>query len=260
MKYLHVILTTWRSRLAYFWDVIASSLFLVVILFVFVQLWRITLGQSGQAIEGFTLEKMIWYYVATETIVLSLIPVHRHIEREVREGDVAIRLNKPYSYLMFHFATTLGEGLFKAILLIAIGSAITLALVGPLSFDFSAIPALLVVYIVTMALNFAYSALIGLTAFWTEDVTGLFFVMDRAKWLLGGFLLPIALFPEPLKTWAQAMPFHLMIYAPARLAVEFSWSGWFELLARQGALLVVFAATASFVYAMGVRRLNLNGG
>lgn len=260
MKYLHVMLTTWRSRLAYFWDVVASSLFLAVILFVFVQLWRITLGGDGKAIEGFTLEKMIWYYVATETIVMSLIPIHRQIEREVREGDVAVRLNKPYSYLTFHFASTLAEGLFKSVLLIAIGSALTLWLVGPLAFDFSAVPALLVVYVVTMALNFAYSALIGLSAFWTEDVTGLFFVMDRAKWLLGGFLLPISLFPEPLKSWAQALPFHLMIYAPARLAVEFTWTGWLELLARQGALLLVLGGAASVIYALGVRRLNLNGG
>lgn len=260
MKYLQVILTTWRSRMAYFWDFVASSLFLVVILFVFVQLWRITLGKEGVAIEGFTLEKMIWYYVATETIIMSLIPVHRHIEREIREGDVAIRLNKPYSYLLFHFSTTLAEGSFKALLLVLVGGTMTWYMVGPLSFDFSAIPALLVTYGVTMALNFSYAALIGLTAFWTEDVTGLFFVMDRLKWLLGGFLLPVTLFPEPLRSWAEVLPFQLMIYAPAKLAVEFTWSGWFDLLLRQGALLLVFAAATSLVYALGVRRLNLNGG
>lgn len=259
-KYFEILRITVRSRLVYLKDVLASTLFLVVILFVFVKLWQATLAGGG-SVEGFDLTKMIWYYVATETIIMSMLPLHRTFEREIREGDITVRMNKPYSYLLFHFSAFLGEAVVKATLLLAVGSAVTLLMVGPLpGFPWQAIPALAVTYVVTIALNFCYNSLIGLSAFWTEDVTGLFFVMDRAKWLLGGFLLPISIFPEPLKSVAEVLPFQLMIYAPARVAVDFTWGLWLATTGRQLLLLAVMAALTQFVVLRGFKRLNVNGG
>lgn len=259
-KYYEILRITVRSRLVYLKDVLASTLFLVVILFVFVKLWQATLA-GGQTVEGFDLTKMIWYYVATETIIMSMLPLHRTFEREIREGDITVRMNKPYSYLLFHFSAFLGEAMVKAVLLLAVGSLVTSLMVGGLpTFQWQSLPALAVLYVTTIALNFCYNALIGLSAFWTEDVTGLFFVMDRAKWLLGGFLLPISIFPEPLKSVAQVLPFQLMIYAPARVAVDFSWTLWARTLGLQLMLLAVLGALAQLVVLRGFKRLNVNGG
>jgi hypothetical protein len=70
---------------------------------------------GSKTLAGFTFDQMIWYLVATETIIMSMTPIHRHIEREIREGDVAIRLNKPYSFLGFHWSVFIGEGVLKAL-------------------------------------------------------------------------------------------------------------------------------------------------
>ena len=49
-----------------------------------------TYGQQT-VIDGFTLPQMIWYLVIAETIILSMVPFHRVLEKEIREGDIAIR-------------------------------------------------------------------------------------------------------------------------------------------------------------------------
>lgn len=260
MKYYSVFKITVRSRLSSLGDMLGTSILLSIILYVFVQLWKITLGKGGAVLEGFTLNEMIWYYVGTETIILSMLPIHRVLEREIREGDVAIRLNKPIDYVLFHASAFMGEAFVRLFILVGVGSVVTYTLVGPLDFSAWHILPMLLIFFSSMALNFAYSAIIGLSAFWTEDVTGLFFVMDRMKWLLGGFLLPVSMFPEPLKTLAELMPFRWMIYEPAKLLVHFSWIDFTRVLGMQ---LVILAVVGSFVALLnfwGLRRLNVNGG
>jgi len=260
MKYFSVFQITIRSRLISLGDMIGTGILLAIILFVFVQLWKITLGQSGASLEGFTLNEMIWYYVGTETIVLSMIAIHRIFEREIREGEVAIRLNKPMNYVLFHGAAFMGEAFVRLVILLAVGSAVTISLVGPLEFSWLHILPMLIIFISSMCLNFAYSSIIGLSAFWTEDVTGLFFVMDRMKWLLGGFLLPVSMFPEPLKSLAEILPFRWMIYEPAKLLVHFSWTEWTQVLTAQLVILTIMGSIVALMSHRGLRRLNVNGG
>jgi ABC-2 type transport system permease protein len=268
MKLLAIARITLRSRLRYLWDMAGSTLFLAVVMFVFVRLWTVTYQSSAGAgdnakdiqLAGFSLAHMIWYLVATETIIMSMTPIHRLIEREIRDGDVAIRLNKPYSFLGYHWSVFLGEGMLKALILISVGGLVAALMVGGVSFAISSIPALLISFLLTSTLNFLFGAMIGLLAFWTEDVTGFYFIFDRVKWLLGGFLMPITLFPDWLLKVVEWLPFSLMIYQPARLAVHFDWTVWAELSMKQVGLLVVLAFFAQGMYRLGVRRLDVNGG
>lgn len=277
LKLFVIARITIRSRLRYLWDLVGSTVFLAVVMFVFVRLWTVTYESNASAtssaasaggaasgaaslIAGFSLAQMIWYLVATETIIMSMLPIHRHIEREIKDGDVAIRLNKPYSFLGYHWSVFIGEGLLKAVILILVGGFVALVSVGPIGFHIASIPALIVTFIFTATLNFMYGALIGLMAFWTEDISGFYFIFDRMKWLLGGFLMPIAVFPDWLQQIAGWLPFSLMIYRPARMAVEFDWSGWADLSIRQLGLILVMGFISQGVYRLGVRRLDVNGG
>ncbi len=261
IKLFEIAKITLRSRFRYLWDMVGSTLFLAVVMFVFNRLWTVTYESDGsKTLAGFSLDQMIWYLVATETIVMSMTPIHRLIEREIRDGDVAIRLNKPYSFLGFHWSVFIGEGILKASVLIAVGGSVAMLMNGPIPFSILSLPALAVTFLLTSTLNFLYGGMIGLVAFWTEDVTGFYFIFDRVKWLLGGFLMPIALFPDWLLKVVEWMPFSLMIYQPASLAVKFNWSTWADLSLRQLALILLMGAIAQGIYRLGVRRLDVNGG
>lgn len=261
LKYVEVARTTLRSQWTYLAEQLLSRFFLVIIMFVFVQLWRVTYATQGATlIEGYTLAEMIWYLVATEAITLSLPPIHSTLQQEVQGGDLAIRLNKPYSYLLFHYSSTLGDSLVRLATALAVGGLVSYLLVGGFAFRWEGLPVLLLVYLTTQALHFAYNAAIGLAAFWMEDVSGLYFIFDRLKWVLGGMLLPIDVFPNGLRQFAEVLPFRYMYYGPARLFIKFSWAGAVDLLAQQALWLLVFWLFCWGLYRLGVRKVDINGG
>ncbi len=261
LKYREVAGITVRSQWAYLWEQLIATLFLVVIMFVFVQLWQVTYAETPAGrFAGYSLPEIIWYLVATEAIILSLPRVHVLLQAEVQGGDLALRLNKPYSYLLFHYSAFLGEGLLRLAINLAVGGLTAYLLVGGFAFRWEGGLPLLGLYLTTQALHFCYAAAIGLAAFWMEDVTGLWFILDRAKWLLGGMLLPVELYPEAARRVVEALPFRHMIADPARLFVKFDWADAGTLLLNQAVWLVVFGALCAAIYRLGVRRVDVNGG
>lgn len=260
LKYAAVGATQVRSRWAYVGERLLSNLFLAVIIYVFVQLWRATYSGTGASIDGLTLPQMIWYFVATEAIQFSMPRVHSLIETEVRNGDLALRLNKPYQYLGFHVAAFLGDGVVQLAAALPVAAAVALLTVGPIAVPLYAIPVLLFVWVTTLLLHFAWAAMIGLCAFWLEDVSGVYLILDKFKWVMGGFMMPIALFPDWLQRIAGSLPFTYMFGEPARLMVQFSWAKVGALLSGQALWLVIMFALLYGVYRLGVRRVDSNGG
>ncbi|HYF81209.1 MAG TPA: hypothetical protein VD973_29185 [Symbiobacteriaceae bacterium] len=261
LKYLEMARINIRSRWAYIWDQLLANWFLIVILFVFVQLWKVTYGAGGSGeIDGYTLPEMIWYLVATEVLVFSTPRIHWVIEQEVKAGDLAIRLNKPYSYLLYHYSSFLGDSLIRLTTAALVGGLTGYLLIGGFDFTWQGIPALLAVFLTTMTLNFCMYAAIGLAAFWLEDVLGLYFLFDRLKMLLGGMLLPIEVYPDAVRRIVEVLPFRHMMAGPARLFVKFSWADAGALLQSQVLWLMVFGLICWGIYRLGVRRVDVNGG
>jgi len=259
-KYAEVGRIALRSSWAYVWNQLLSTLFLVVVLYVFVQLWRVTFAAQGAVIDGYTLPEMIWYLVTTEAIILSFPRVHAVLEQEVKGGDLALRLSKPYAYLGFHYATFLGEALVKLAVMMLVGGVTARLMVGPIPFRWEAAPVLLLLYFTTHALNFFYIAAVGLLAFWVEEVIGLHLLFDKLKWILGGMLIPVQLYPDAVRRLVDWLPFRHMIGGPAELFVHFSWAGAADLLLHQALWLIVFGLVCTGIYRLGVRRVDLNGG
>lgn len=261
LKYAEVAGIHARSQWAYLWDQLLSSIHLVIIMFVFVQLWRVTYAlRGGGAIDDYTFQEMIWYLVMTEAVVLSLPRIHATIESEVKGGDLALRLNKPYNYLLFHYAAFVGEGMLRFVTALLIGGLSAYLMVGGFPFRWDGIPVLIGLYLTTSALNFCYMASIGLLAFWTEDVFGLFLLFDRLKWILGAFFLPVEVYPDAVRRLVEVLPFRHMIGGPARLFVKFSFGEAGMLFVNQAIWLALFGAVCWGLYRLGVRRVDLNGG
>lgn len=260
-KYFEVLRVTLQNRLAYFQDQLFRATFMALVVFVFIQLWRTTYRVTGRPeFSGFDLNGMIWYLVMTETIITSTPRFQGRIDSDVRSGDLAYALSKPYNYLAFNYFGYLGEALFLLPINLIVGGTVAWLSVGGFRFEPLALPAAFASVVLSLSINFFLAAAVGLLAFWLEDTAGLFLVLDRAQWILGGLLLPIELFPTGLRKLAQVLPFGSVIGGPARLAVKFSWTGFGDLVPKQLAWLAVLALLAHGIYRAGVRRVNANGG
>lgn len=258
-KYLEVARITLRSQFAYIWDTVVGLAFMLVIMFIFGNLWRATY-QGQDAVSGYTLRQVLWYLVFTETLVLSAPQLHTRVDAEVKSGDVAYRLSKPFHFLGFHYAGFLAEAAVRAVLCLLLGGAVAWLMVGPPPVPAPAVLPVALAYAMSQSVQFCLAAGVGLLAFWIEDTAGVMLLVDRVKWILGGLLIPMELLPEGLARFARWLPFQDLLYGPARLFVAFD-AGAFGTLALR--LLLwggLGLAGVLLLYHLGTRRLEVNGG
>jgi viologen exporter family transport system permease protein len=260
-KYVAVGRITLASQAAYRSEMLLRTLFLAMILYVFVQLWSVTYEAMGrQTVAGFSVAQMIWYLMVTESIVISRPRMTLEIDAEVRSGDVAYQLIRPYNYVLFRLARYLAERLLRLVTCLAAGTALTLLYVGPVPLEPASLVAALLVLALGALVDFAGAVAIGLCAFWVEDTQPLTLLYDRAIMLLGGMLLPLELFPGWLADLLAALPFQLLLYAPARLVVTGDLTPLPVALAQLGLTLLAAAGLVGLVHRRALRRLHANGG
>ena len=260
-KYLTVMVVTARSGLAYPFDTFARAGFMAVVIFVFIQLWSAAFQLTGQgSVAGYDLPRMIWYLVLTETIIMSCPRVSSEVDQQVKAGDLAYALNRPYNFGLFHYAQYMGKAALTLPLNFLVGGALALVFAGAPVVPGYAWPAIGLAAILAMTLNFVVEFSIGLLGFWFEDTFAFFWIYQKIVFTFGGLFLPLELFPEPLRQIAAVLPFTSISYGPGRLAATFALSRFIETLGTQVFWLIAVGLLAMLLYRRGVRRINVNGG
>jgi ABC-2 type transport system permease protein len=260
-KYAWVGLTAARSNVAYLGEVATRFIFLGVVLYIFLQLWRVTYTETGaEQLGGFTLAQMLWYLAMTEALTLSRPNVGGEVDQDVRTGALAVQLIRPLSYPLYRLWTNLGERAVRFGMNAAVGALIVLLFVGPIPFT----PAGLALFALSLPLAFVLDFLglflVGLFAFWMEDTSGLRLIYSRVVMILGGMLLPLELFPPAVQPLLRGLPFASIVYGPARLFVRPDAAFLAGLLVRQGIAILLFALAVALVYRAALQRISANGG
>ncbi|SEN30230.1 ABC transporter permease [Lihuaxuella thermophila] len=260
VKYLSVGYITVRNNFVYLRSFFIRSWFLLVILFIFVQLWRVTYqGEGNEVIEGYTYEQMIWYLIFAEAIILSSPRLPVKIEEEVKKGDVGYQLTRPMSYLLYHYFSYLGEAYVRLIVNIILGSALGLVLFGWPRLGLGLF-GFLIVSIGSFTVNYLMTMMLSLTSFWVEETRGLVFVYQKMLFIIGGLMLPLEIFPGYLQAISEWLPFQTVAYFAAKAGVHFEWMMIAKMLLIQLLWIAILSFLLRVVYQKGVRKLNVNGG
>lgn len=259
-KYFSILSMQIINSLAYPGDFVGRSVSIATFIFVFAGLWGTTYALAGtDTINGLTVHNMIWYFMMAETLELGRPRINRTISEQVKNGEVAYILNKPYNFILYHFSAGLGDGIVRMTLNLLVGSAVAWILAGappPLLGWLMAFVTLIGAWI----LHFCFMALIGLAAFVVEETNSFELIYQKFVFILGGFLIPLDMFPTWLQKLAYALPFPYMMYAPARLFVKPDMDLFWQMLTGQILWVIVFIALLSFVYQRSERFLTINGG
>jgi ABC-2 type transport system permease protein len=260
LKYSSIGHITIRNHLAYIYDFIIRSLFLLVILYVFVQLWKVTFAGVGTAtIAGYSFEQMIWYLIFAEAIILAAPRLTAKVEEEVKKGDIAYLLSRPMNYLLYHYSSYMGEAMVRLAVNLVVGGLLGLLLFGRPEFGWGWLGFFIVV-IGSLTVNYIVTMLLALCAFWVEETRGLDFVYNKLLFTIGGMMLPLEMFPEMLQAVCSWLPFQAVVYFAAKSAVRFDWSMMAQMLLIQLGWMLILSLALSAVYRKGVKKLNVNGG
>jgi len=227
-----------NTRFSYGIELGAFALLKGVYIFIFISLWKVVYAHESSIIEGFTLSMMIWYLVMTESIVTSLGKIVEKIGDKVQSGEITNSLTKPYNFIFFEYASTMG------------------------GFDvpWQALPLIAIIIVLALTLHFLIMALLAIFSFWLEDTKSLNFVYDKIVFILGGMLAPLEIFPTWLEQITKYLPFSYIAYYPAKLWVQFSLHNFWSVVLGEIIWIIITIIALAIAYRICIKNISINGG
>jgi ABC-2 type transport system permease protein len=260
-RYAFVLLTSARQQFIYRSELVARFIQMALFMGVFMALWSTAFAVSGQGeLQGYTLIEMVWYLAMTETIALSTSRIFVEISEAVKAGDLAYTLARPLSYPFFQVANSLGSSAPRLLLNLLTASAVVALGMRQFAGSLPGLAAFLGLAALALLLDALIAVLIGLAAFWMEEVMPVYWIYSKLVFTLGGLFLPLELFPESLRRAVQWLPFQFITYAPARAFVKFDPEFVLRAALGQIAYVALFAAVVLLAWRQAQRRMVVHGG
>jgi ABC-2 type transport system permease protein len=260
-RYAFVLRTAARQQWIYRAELAMRAIQMVLFIGVFMALWTTAFGVSDQAdMAGFSLAEVVWYLAMTETIALSSSRVFIEIGEAVRAGDLAYTLARPLIYPFYQVANSLGNSAPRFLLNLLTAVAVVWIGMGQTAGSLPGIAAFVGMAALALLLDALVAVLIGLMAFWIEEVMPVFWIYQKLLFTVGGMFLPLELFPDWLRRVAEWLPFQFITYVPARAFVAFEPEFVLRAAIGQVIYVVILIALVVLVWRRAQRRLVVHGG
>jgi ABC-2 type transport system permease protein len=261
MRYGFVMRTAARQQWVYRAELAMRAVQMVLFMGVFMALWTSAFAVSGRAeLAGYSLAEVVWYLAMTETITLSSSRVFVEISEAVKAGDLAYTLARPLSYPFYQVANSLGNSAPRFLLNLLTGAVVVGLGTGRLAGNLPGLLAFLGMAALALLLDALIAVLIGLLAFWIEEVMPAFWIYQKLLFTVGGLFLPLEMFPAWLQQAVKWLPFQFIAYVPARAFVAFEPEFVLRGAAGQVAYVAALAALVALVWRRAQRRLVVHGG
>ena len=261
-KYLFIFKSELMSNLQYVFDIFVGFFGYFIMLFILFQLWVYMYSDPNELINGYTMSQMTWYVIITEILWMSLggRKLCRKICNDVRGGNIAYNINKPYSYIGYSVFSHLGAITLKAIIYTILGMIMGFCFLGEFpTLNIFSIVAVLITGILATIISILLITFIGLFSFLIEDANPFYWLYSKFILLLGT-IFPIEYFPVSLQPILTYSPIYVVSYGPAKLFVDFSFSNFISIFVAQIIYVFIGYLLCALIYKKGVKNLNVNGG
>ena len=117
-KYLHIYKTTLIENLQYISNIFLGIINFLVTMFVFLNLWQYIYSDTNNIINGYTFKQMMWYVLLAEILWYGTRnkQLTNEINENIKTGNIAYNINKPYNYVFYIISKHLGEITIKFIM------------------------------------------------------------------------------------------------------------------------------------------------
>ena len=257
-KYLSAFKTGFLESIAYKQEVFFNALATLVFVGAFYFLWQAL--YEVIEIPGFGFEQLMWYFLFAQGIRFAARSPARDVTQLIQRGDVINFLNKPLNLFFYQLFVSLGKTFLNAIMILLIGGLLLSLFVSMPTITLLSIPFIVFIIFLGVVLNFIISFGIALSAFWLEDARPLEWIYDKVIFILGGLLFPLELLPGLLQTIASWLPTAYFVYAPAKLAANFSTTEFLNVLFMQGFFITICGVIVFVLTTVAYKHVSINGG
>ena len=259
--YVEIARLAFRQQLAYraatAAGVFTNSAFGVILASVMLGFYS---SLEGNTVEGWSDDDALTLVWINQSL---LMPVYLWgwwlVSNSIQTGAIATDLLRPISW----YGLWLSRDAGRAAAALLLRMVPTLA-VGWLLFDIAlpATPLRAVAFLLSVILgiwvSFSIRLLTNLTSFWLIDHRGVAAISISVGTFLTGMAMPIAFFPEPLRTIAAWLPFQAVLMAPNNvyLGKQPDWQAY----SVQVFWIVALGLSSLKVLRRGERKLVVHGG
>lgn len=261
-KYLYIYKSELMTNLQYVFDIIVGFISYIIMIFIFLNLWKYIYSDPKELINGYNMSQMIWYVIVTEILWMSLggRKLCAKISDDVKSGNIAYNINKPYNYIEYSLFNHLGRVTLKFIIVTIIGMVLGFLFLHTFpQINFIQILGILLSCILATIINIFLITSLALISFFIEDASPFYWLYSKMI-LVIGTIFPIEFFPQFMQPIIKFSPIYVVSYGPAKLFVNFTNSGFIKIIIAQLIYLIISFIICHLIYKKGVRKLNVNGG
>jgi len=254
------ILESLQFRLSAVVMVIGNILYLIVVYF----LWKAIYASSGtDVVNGMTFTDTLLYLVLA-TALFNFMEMYFVWEmgRCIQSGKIVLDLLKPMKYRKYLFwsysGTFVTNFFFTFLPTFIIVAAVTH---GAIHLGLNLLY-FVVSVILAISINYSIDFIVGTICLYTESIWGINMMKQVIVLLFSGATVPLAFFPEPLKTITYYMPFQSIYNAPLSILLNAHPDAKTVVttLGTQLVWCVVMSVISRAFWKVSVRQITVNGG
>ena len=250
-------------QIVYRWHVVLTALGNLVYLVMIYYLWKAIFSGGHGTLHGATFHQtFLQLACASSMFVLFRNYLEWFISRDVLTGNILVRLIKPLDHQAMCIAQSTGAMLFNLILT----TLPTLIILFCLFTDGRApsaarlalfAPSLVIAFLINALVDYS----IGCVSFYTESIWGISTAKEAVVLFLSGAMIPLAFFPETLRTVIECLPFQAIYALPLSIVfADAPVSAKASTLLLQAFWLCVMVAASRLLFMRASRAVTVNGG
>jgi ABC-2 type transport system permease protein len=254
------IMETLQFRLSFVVMVIGNLLYLIVVYF----LWDAIYESAGtDVVNGMTFSDTLIYLVLA-TALFNFMEMYAvwEIGRSIQSGKIVLDLLKPMEYRKYLFWSFSGSFIAK-FLLTFLPTFIAVALVthGAIPMGINLLYFVLSV-VMAVSINYSIDFIVGTICLYTESIWGINIMKQVIVLLLSGATIPLAFFPDTLRTVVNYLPFQSIYNAPLTILLDGAPTAETVLttLGTQLIWCIVMMVISKLFWKVSLRQITVNGG
>ena len=240
--------------------IIGNLLYLIVTYF----LWKaIFASVDNQPINGMTFyDTLIYLVLATALNGFMEMYTVWEMGRSIQSGNIVLDLLRPMEYRKYLFWSYSGSFVVQFLTTFLptfiVVTAVTRGAV-PLGLN---LVWFVISVVMAVSINYSIDFLVGTICVYTESIWGINIMKQVIVLLLSGATVPLAFFPEPLKTIVSYLPFQSIYNAPLTLLLnkEPEPLTVLTIFITQLFWVIVLLLLGKLFWQVSLRRITVNGG
>ena len=212
------IIEALQFRLSFVIMVIGNLLYLIVTYF----LWKAVFASvDGDTVNGMTFtDTLIYLVLATALYGFMEMYLVWEIGRNIQSGKIVLDLLKPMPYRRYLFWSYSGSFVTQFFFtFLPTFIVVTIVTHGAVPLGINLLWFVLSVVFAVM-INFSIDFIIGTVCLFTESIWGINIMKQVVVLLLSGATIPLAFFPDKLRTVVNYLPFQSIYNAPLSLLLQ----------------------------------------